>query len=206
MRDLGEISSGSDLDRLDTILVLFSPPGLIYFDTEHRMIPKDQNFIPLDQYSFTTFTFIIESSTNKSIPITLFAVGDSVDGPVDFTTSSSEVETRNNFTYSTEGGPVTVEVESRTMLATTRRSKNARALTFSMFAINWILTLGSVAIALVVFRRRGEVKDGVAFLPVTIILSIPTIRSLYVGSLPFGIDLGMHQNLPDPLPMIDTAF
>ena len=206
MRDLGKISSGSDLDGLDTILVLFSPLELISFDTEHRMIPDNQSFIPLDQCYFTTFAFVIESSTNKSIPITLFAVGDSADGPVDFTTTFFEVETRNNFTYSTEDGPVTVEVESRTMLTTTKRSNNARALTFSMFAINWILTLGSVAIALVVFRRRGEVKDGVAFLPITIILSIPTIRSLYVGSPPFGIVLGMHQNLPDPLPRIDAAF
>ena len=65
-----------------------------------------------------------------------------------------------------------------------------------MFTINWVLTFCSVAIALVVLRRRGEVKDGVAFLPVTVILSIPTIRSLYVGSPPFGISLGTRQNRP----------
>jgi len=136
----------------------------------------------------------------------MFAVGDGDYGPVDFTTASVEVETKNNFTYNTKDGPVTVEVESRTVLATTRRSNNARALTFSMFAINWILVLGSVAIALMVFARRGEVKDGVAFLPITVILSIPTIRVLYVGSPPFGIFIGMHQNHPAPLPRIDAVF
>jgi len=153
-----------------------------------------------------TFAFVVESSTNKSIPITTFAVGDGDYGPVDFTTTSVELETRNNFTYNTEGGPITVEVESRAVLATTRRSNNARVLTFAMFAINWILTLGSVAIALVSLLRRGEVNDGVAFLPVTVILSIPTIRGLYVGSPPFGTPIGMHQNCSALLSRIDTAF
>ena len=158
------------------------------------MIPGNGTFMPLDRYRFTTFAFVVERTTNKSIPITMFAVGDGDGGPVDFTTTFVEVETRNNFTYNTPDGPVTVEVESRTMVATTRRSNNARALTFSMFAINWILTLGSVVIVVVVFMRRGEVKDGVAFLPITVILSIPTIRVLYVGSPPFGIFIGMCQN------------
>jgi len=179
---------------------------MISFDTEHWTIPGNQSFIPLDRYYFTTFAFVIESTTNKSIPITMFTVGDGVYGPVDFTTASVEVETKNNFTYNTEDGPVTMEVQSRTVLATTRRSNNARAFTFSMFAINWILTLGSVIIVVVVFMRRGEVNDGVAFLPITVILSIPTIRVLYVGSPPFGIFIGMHQNRPTPLPRIDTVF
>ena len=75
-----------------------------------------------------------------------------------------------------------------------------------MFAINWVLTLCSVAIALVVYRRRGEVKDGVALLPITVILTIPTIRGLYVGSPPFGIDFGAYQNYPTRLPRIYAAY
>jgi len=202
---LGEIFSHSDSDGFDTTLVLFSPLALISFNTEHWTIPENQNFIPLDRYHFTTFVFVIESATNKSVPITTFVVRDRYEsaGP---TTTSVELETRNNFTYNTEDGPVTVEVESRTVLATTRRSSAARALTFSMFAINWILVLGSVAIALMVFARRGEVKDGVAFLPITVILSIPTIRFLYVGSPPLGIFIGMHQNRSAPFLRINTAF
>lgn len=105
----------------------------------------------------------------------------------DFTTTFVEVQTRSNFAYDTKYGPVTVEVDSRTALATIKHSNCARALAFSMFAINWILTLGSVGITLIVFKRRGEMKDGVAFLPVIVVLSTPTIRGLYVGSPPFGI-------------------
>jgi len=176
VKNLGEIFSGLDSGGFDTTLIPFSPLALISFNTEHWMTIGNGSFMPLDRYHFTTFVFVVKSTTNKSIPITMFAVGDGFDGPVDFTTASVEVETRNNFTYNTEDGPATVEVESRMVLATTRRSNSARALTFSMFAINWILALGSVAIAFVVSIQRGEVKDGVAFLPVTIILSIPTIR------------------------------
>ena len=139
------------------------------------------------------FVFVIEKATNKSVPVTAFAVGDI--GPADLTTTSVEVPTTNQFTYEADDGQNTVEVESRTIFAQVEYSTRARALTFTMFVINWILTLCSVAIALAVFSRRGRVKDGVALLPVTIILSTPTIRGLYVGSPPFGIFLGMHRTL-----------
>ena len=137
------------------------------------------------------FVFVVERATNKSVPVTAFAVGDV--GPADLTTISVEVPTTNQFTYQADGGQNTVEVESRTIFARVEYSTRARALTFTMFMINWILTLCSVAIALVVFSRRGKVKDGIALLPVTIILSTPAIRGLYVGSPPFGIFLGAHR-------------
>ena len=171
---------------------------------EHRTTIGKQYLTPFDGYRLTAFAFVIERATNKSLPIATFAVGDA--GPADFTTTSVDTPTRNNFTYDTEDGPATVEVESHTISAKVRHSLRSRTLTFSMFAINWVLTLCSVAIALVVLRRRGEVKDGVAFLPITVILSIPTIRSLYVGSPPFGILLGTHQNHPALFQRVDTAF
>ena len=104
-----------------------------------------------------------------------------------------EVPTTNQFTYEANDGQNTVEVESRTILAKVEYSARARAFTLSMLVINWILTLCSVAIALIVFSRRGRVKDGIALLPVTVILSTPTIRGLYVRSPPFGIFLGAHR-------------
>ena len=161
---------------------------------------------PLDQYTFTTSVFVVEKATNKSVPITTFAVGDA--GPGDFTTTSVEVPTTNKVTYDTEDGPTTVEVKSSTIFATVRHSTRARALTFSMFAINWVLTLCSVTISSIVVRRRGKVEGGVALLPITVILSTPTIRSLYVDSPPFGIFLGTQQNfhIAPLLQRIDAAF
>ena len=186
----------SDYDTFDTThlttSLLLSPGSLVSFDTEHRVEAGNQYDNPLDRYNFMAFVFVVEKATNKSVPINTFAVGDS--GPGDFTTTSVEVPTRNQVTYDTEGGLTTIEVESHTISATVRHSTRARALTFSMFAINWVLTLCSVTIASIVVRRRGKVEGGVALLPITVILSTPTIRNLYVDSPPFGIFLGTHQN------------
>ena len=154
---------------------------------------------PLDKYDFTVFVFAIEKATNKSIPITTFAVGDA--GPGDFTTTSETVQSRNEFTHDTEGEPVTVEVGSYTTHVQVKHSIRARALTLSMFAINWVLTLCSLVITMIVANRR-EVKEGLALLPITMILSIPAVRSLYVGSPPFGILFGTHRNRIDPFTVV----
>jgi len=182
---------------IDLTLLLLSPRGLVSFDTEHTIETGNRYDTPLDRYSFTAFVFVVERATNKSVPITTFAVGDI--GPADLTTTSVATPTKNQFTYDNEDGEsTTVDVESRTMFAEVKYSTRGRAITFSMFVINWVLTLCSVVIALIVLGRRGSVKDAVALLPVTVILSIPAIRNLYVGSPPFGIFLGTHQNPPTP--------
>lgn len=172
---------------------------------EYGIDPGDQYYTPFHRYKFTALAFVVEKATNKSVPIVTFAAGDP--GPGDFTTTSVMHPTLNKFTYDIGGGPTTVDINSTTIITTVRHSNRARALTISMFAINWILTICSVAIALIVLRRRGGVKDGVALLPVTVILSIPTIRSLYVGPAPFGIYLGTHQNFRGTPPQrVDTPF
>ena len=38
------------------------------------------------------------------------------------------------------------------------------------------MTLCSMITTSIIFNREGEVKDGVALLPITVILTIPTIR------------------------------
>ncbi|KAF9643625.1 hypothetical protein BDM02DRAFT_3263997 [Thelephora ganbajun] len=159
--------------------------SLFSFGNEHSIEIGDQYHTPFDSYTFSAFVFAIERDTNKSIPITSFLVGDT--GPADFTTTSSWVPSVNKFTNDTQAGSTIVEVESSTLFAEIRHSTRAQALTISMFAINWVLTLCSMVITSIVFNWWGEVRDGVALLPVTIILSIPAIRNLYVGSPPFGV-------------------
>ena len=151
---------------------------------------------PLDNYDFTAFVFVVEKATNKSIPITTFAVGDAEPG--DYSTTSETTQSINSFTYDADNGTITVEVESYTTLVNVKHSTRARALTFSMFGINWALTLCSLAITMIVANKK-EVKDGIALLPITVILSIPVIRSLYIGSPPFGILFGAHRNRTAPL-------
>ena len=172
---------------------------------QHRVTIGKKYYAPFAQYNFAAFVFVVEKATNKSIPTTTFGVGDS--GPGDFSTQSNEVLSRNMFTYANvTGGSTTVEVESRVMSATITHSLQAGALILLMFSLCWALSLWSVYITRTVSRRGLEVKDGIGFLPITLIFSIPTIRSLYIGSLPFGVFLGMHLNRPAPLLRADTVF
>ena len=136
----------------------------------------------------------------------VFGVGDA--GPGDFsafTTQSKTVPTRSNFTYDPGSGPVTVEVASLTTFAKIKHSTRAQALTLSMFIINWVLTGCSVTLASMVVIKGG-MNDGVALLPITVILTIPAIRDLYVGSPSFGIYFGTHWGSAVLVPRIDAAL
>ena len=192
----------SNSDGVDTALLLFSLLSLPTFDMEHRVIAGGQYLTPLDTYLFEAFVFVVEKATNKSVPIIAFGAGDAEPG--DYTTTSDAVETTNSFTHDAEGGPITVQVQSYTTAIQVKHSTRARALMFSMFVINWLLTLSSLVVTMIMANK--EVKDGVALLPITIILSIPVIRGLFVGAPPFGIFFGTHWNCTAPLRRIDVAF
>lgn len=145
-----------------------------------------QYYAPNDCYSFSAFAFIIDKATNNSIPITL-AIVDS--GPGDFTTASNPYPSRNNFTRIIGGQLTTTEVDSNTLFPVIKRSQRARALTYFLFAVNWLMTLTSVVTTAFMFNQGGGVQDTLSLLPLTVILTIPMIRGLYVGSPPFGIFL-----------------
>ena len=153
---------------------------------DHNIASGIQYFAPNDWYSFSAFAFAIDKATNTSVPILTFEIGSA--GAGDFSTNSDVIPSRNNFTYNAGSGPTTIQVDSHTLDAGIGRSVPARALTYSMFAINWVLAVCSIITTSVTFDKGGEI--GVAFLPITVILTIPTIRNLYVGSPPFGIFLG----------------
>lgn len=137
--------------------------------------------------------FVIEKDTNTSSPIAMVELINS--GPGDFSASFTWNWSRNNFTYSTAVGPATAEAQSIMLFPVISRSKRGKALTISVLVINWALTVCSMfATSTVVFNRGVAMKDGIAFLPVTVILAIPAIRNLYAGSPPFGIYLGTHQD------------
>ena len=148
--------------------------------------------VPFDAYVLTALMFVIEKATNKSVPIIALAAGE---GPDNFVVSSFEDETRSNYTYNPGTGPTTVEVDSNAVVMIVKRSQLAKAFTLCLFIVNIGLAFGSTYVTFVAFSRRGKVHEGVLLLPVTIILTIPTLRGLYAGSPPFGIYLGTSQVL-----------
>ena len=159
------------------------------FEVDHRMDYQIPNAVPFDPYFFTASAFVIEKATNKSVPIVVFAAGD---GPENFVISSTNTSTRSNFTYDSGTGPTTVSVESSVVFMMVKRSLLAQAFTLCMFIVNWALTISSVYITLLVLIGTGKMDSTVVLLPVTLVLTIPTLRGLYVGSPPFGIFLGEY--------------
>ena len=167
---------------------LLSVRSLLSFKIEHKIDSGDVYFAPDNWYSFSAVVFVIDRATNKSVPITSF--GATGLGTSAFTTEAEVKSSRNVFIYEAGGVPITVVVESNSISVGIRSTVSARALTYSMFAINWVLTVCSLITTLVASHQQGEI--GVALLPITVILTIPTLRNMYIGT-PFGGHLGMCQ-------------
>ena len=174
----------------------FSVDALITFNVDHQATAYYPGGVPFDYLAFNAVLFVIEKATNRSLPITAFAAGE---GAENFVSSSSEMSaTKSRFTYDSGAGPTTVEVDSRTSRIKAERSRLAKAFTICMLVVNTALAIGSTYITLLVVSRGGENEgsaDGICLLPVTIILTVPAIRSLYVGAPPFGIYIGRPMTL-----------
>jgi len=147
---------------------------------------------PFDSYTLSVSVFVIEKATNQSIPIVTIAVGQA---PDNFEISSTELETWSSYTYDSGTGNQTIPVPSRIAYIEVKRSQFAQAITMCLFLINWILTTGSICIVALVLSRREKIKEAVLLLPVTIVLTIPTLRNLYPGLPPFGIYIGKSRTL-----------
>ena len=202
--DYRKIFNESNTNGPNVTFLLLSPLDLVSFESQYRIITGEQYRTPLDQYEFTAFVFVIDPSTNLTVPVVSFEVGDT--GLGDFVTTSETGSSRTNFTFQ---DPISNEtftslVGSWTTYATVRRTPRAQALTFLMFSINWLLTLCTLAITGIVATKK-VVRDSVALLPVSTILSVPGIRALYIGSPPFGIFFGTHRKCTTPLRSIDAA-
>ena len=188
----------------DTNRLCLSAEAQATFSTEHIIdLVKPQYYAPEDWYSCTLLTFFIDKDTNTSPPIAMVEFINS--GPGDFSASLTWNWSRNNFTYNTAGGPATVEVQSIVLFPTISRSKRGKALTYSMLTVNWVLTACSMITTSAMLSWGVVVKDGIALLPVTVILSIPAIRNLYAGSPPLGIYLGTRHNYSVSPPRIEAA-
>lgn len=146
------------------------------------------DMVPFDTYILNALMFVIEKATNKSVPIIAFAAGE---GPNGYAISSNEEKFRSNYTYNSGTRPTTVELDSHMAHIEVKRSQLARAFMICLLLVNSGLAVGSTYVMLLVFFRRDTVPDStVLLLPVTIVLTVPALRSLYPGSPPFGIFIG----------------
>lgn len=165
---------------------------LVSFDFDHAIEYFNTDMTPFDDYSLNNLVYVIEKDTNKSVPIVTVTAGQA---PDNFDISSVDWETMSNYTYDSGAGPTTTMVQSRMVYIQTKRSLFARALIMCLLLVNWALTTGSIYIVLVVVCKTGKINEAVLLLPVTIVLTVPTLRGLYAGSPPFGIFIGKSRAL-----------
>ena len=164
------------------------------FEVDHSIDYPSPYMVPFDSYSLTATAFVIEKATNESVPIVTFTAGEATDNFIISSRNMSNM--RNKFTYNPGTGSRTIEVGSGMIEVKAKRSSLAQAFTICMLFINWALTIGSMYITITLLARKEKMDAAVLLLPVSIVLTIPTLRSLYVGTPPFGIFIGKFWFIP----------
>ena len=162
------------------------------FDVNHNIDSLAGGMVPFENYSLSALAFVIEKDTGVSVPIIAFAASGR---PNNFIVKSTEWQTKSNYSYNSGTGSTMEPAESSVIRVTAKRMGLAQAFTMFVLVVNSALAIGSAYVTLLVIFRREGVSDAVLLLPVTIVLTIPALRSLYVGSPPFGIYLGGSQAL-----------
>ena len=169
---------------------ILDPPR---FTTEHQFskcgkwdLAQDL-VVPFEHYGFHASAFAIDPLTNSSIQIATFGIVDTLGN---FVICSYDAADTTKFTYESEGGLATTEVESHVIQAEIERSAIAKAFVICLFLGNWAVTVSSVYTTTLVVFGKLEANSMIVALPPSALLAIPTIRSLYIGSPPLGSSVG----------------
>lgn len=136
----------------------------------------DQQYAyPFDTYFLDSSVIALDSSTNESLPLLTYY-------PVDVTNNFSPYVLQDLATQSASNGTITT---SRFMRMTFRRTAFTQFFVMSLFIVNWALT----AVVLYITLRANEgddVGESILLLPLSVIVTIPALRALWVGAPPFG--------------------
>ena len=163
------------------------------FEVDHRLDSVALDMAPFDTHPLHAVAFVIEKATNTSLPILAFAAGEGQDN---FVVSSYWLSSGgSNYTYDSGTGAAPLKIEFAATDITVARSRLARAFTICLLLVNLTLTICSAYITTFVITREEKVESAILVLPVTLILTIPALRALYVGSPPFGIFIGRSRVL-----------
>lgn len=132
---------------------------------------------PYDDYALDVRAFVIDTATNQSLPILKLSAADPTDNFFAY----------NQYDWDTESTFNGARVASKHLMMRIKRNFLSKIFTIILLIVNWLLTAGCLRITLVSLVGHEELGEGVLLLPITVILTIPALRQLYVGSPPFGI-------------------
>lgn len=162
---------------------IYSSQGAVRFSTEHRLGSgtkwgySEQLVIPFDRYSFSAFAIAIDPATNLSVYITQFVVA----APL----GSFEILSRD-----TDASEPTQYLVFRSLSAVIKRSMISRISTLSLALFNWFLTIGMIYVTALVMFGKIEASNAVAFMPFSMMLTVPAVRGLYVDTPSFTTSFG----------------
>ena len=122
--------------------------------------------IPFDRYSLRSFAAAVDPTTNLSVYIAWFVV----------TTPLGSFEIVSCDTGTSEPTPYLV---LRSLSAVIKRSTISRMFTLSLALFNWSLTIGMIYTTALVIFGKIEASSAVAFMPFSMMLTIPAVRGLY---------------------------
>lgn len=140
---------------------------------------RNQDFYyPFDSYEIVT-AFVVTNPLNISAPpppILRLTVVDAVDS---FLPATHEVDA----TGTLGAHPVAARVAAIRLA----RTEVAKAFTIVLFLVNWALVLAVMYLTIVaVLSPTAAVSEGISVVPLTVILTIPALRALFVDAPRFG--------------------
>ncbi|PSS06876.1 hypothetical protein PHLCEN_2v3504 [Hermanssonia centrifuga] len=145
---------------------------LIEIASWHGLDP--QYAYPFDTYVVDTTFLALNSDTNQSLPILDLSPADSTDNFTPYIIQQ----------WSTRINTTGTEVDGRYLQMGFRRTILSQFFVVVLFAVNWGLTL--VVLFITIAATDGQKVDvSILILPVTVILTIPALRALWVGAPAF---------------------
>ena len=156
----------------------------VRFNTEHHIGSgtkwghSEQLVIPFDSYSLRAFAAAIDPTTNLSVYIAGFVVTTPLGS---FEILSRDMDTSDPTPY----------LVLRSLSAVIKRSTISRMFTISLALFNWLLTIGMIYITTLVIFGKIEASSAVAFMPFSMMLTIPAVRGLYADPPSLAASFGM---------------
>ena len=150
-----------------------------FLKIKNTQINIDQTYYyPFDNFYMETHIVAINiSDTNFSaIPINSIGFAGYSNNLVPYVTNSASTTLFNGTT-----------VTSRYAYLTLKRTNVSKGFVLVILFVNWLLTLMVVYVTMVaLFDKNLQIPDGIVVLPISVILTLTGLRSLFVDTPPFG--------------------
>lgn len=138
---------------------------------------EQQYFYPFEKYGLTITFVAFNTADNTSLSILSLALSDVVNN---FKPYWNETETQSILNNT--------PMNSRTLRAHLERTLGSQIYAMLLFLMTWLLTAGVLYVTIIALpaSSKFQIGDGVALLPMTMVLTLPNLRQLFPDAPAFG--------------------